>query len=68
MEKYLEARGETVAAFSRRCGVIPATLSYIISGQSRPRIDTAHAIVQASRAEPAPDGGTIRYEDLLQEE
>lgn len=67
LTEYLEARGETPAQLAGRAGLLRQTVEAIIYKGVRPRVDTAHCIVLASRAEPAPDGGTIRFEDLLPE-
>lgn len=64
LQDYLDSRGETYTAFGRRAGVLRTTLRLIASGESRARIDIARAIVLASRAEPAPDGQTVTYDDL----
>ena len=65
LAKYLEARGESAEAFARRSGLNRATVGVIVRGTSIPRTDTALAIVKASREEPAPDGGTVTFEDLV---
>lgn len=61
---YLSSRGESSGQFAVRAGLVRQTVDYIVGG-GKPRIDIAYAIVRASRDEPAPDGGTVTYEDLL---
>lgn len=64
LNEYLEARGESIPAFAVRAGIRQRNLYNVIAG-STPRIDLAAKIVAASRAEPAPDGSTVRFEDLV---
>ena len=61
---YLEARGEKQAAFARRCGVDQRTVNRICLGDGCSAA-TAHLVIKASREEPAPDGGTVTLEDLV---
>ncbi len=67
LKQYLEARGESQGAFARRAGVEAATISAIVRDETRkgPTVSSAMLIVGASREDPAPDGGTVTYEDLL---
>lgn len=65
LAEYLDARGESAESFARRSGLNRATVGVIVRGTSTPRTDTAIAIVEASREEPAPDGGTITFADLV---
>lgn len=65
IRQYLQARGESIPDFAERAGIIRQTLQQIIGG-TRPRIDIAYRIVMASRAQPAPDGGTITFEALAE--
>lgn len=64
LAEYLELRNETQTSFSRRSGVPQQTISLICKGQGT-RVETAAKIVEASREQPAPDGGTVRFEDLI---
>jgi predicted transcriptional regulator len=64
LEEYLEARGESIPTFAVRAGIKQRNLYNVIEG-SNPRIDLCAKIVQASRAEPAPNGSTVRFEDLV---
>lgn len=64
LKPYLDARGENYAEFGRRCRIKSATIRAIAVLGVRPRADVAHAIITASREEPAPDGGTVTLEDL----
>jgi len=64
LKTYLDARGEKYADFGRRCHVKAATIRAIAVTGVRPRADVAHAIITASREEPAPDGGTVTLEEL----
>lgn len=63
---YLTARAESLLAFARRAGVPQQTLHSIGRGKGC-TISTAYKIVEASRREPAPGGGTVTYEDLVPE-
>ena len=65
LDDYLHQRRESVAAFSRRTGLVRETLLAIRDGRTRCRIDIAQVIVRASEDEPAPDGGTVTYDDLV---
>jgi len=68
LKTYLDERSESVARFAVRVGrhryVAPATIAAVRAGRTSPNMTTAQAIVQASEDEPAPDGGTVTYEDL----
>jgi predicted transcriptional regulator len=64
LPEYLESRGESQAAFARRTGIPQSTVNLICNGKGT-RVDTAIRIIQATRDEPAPDGGTVRIEDLV---
>lgn len=64
LKPYLDARGESYAHFARRCEQRADTIRAIALKGVRPRADVAHAIITASREEPAPDGGTVTLEDL----
>lgn len=67
LSEYLESRGESAHAFALRAGIKPRNIYNIVAG-SRPMIDIANRIVLATRSEPAPDGSTVRFEDLVPEE
>ena len=60
---YLELRDEKQVEFARRAGLPQSAISRACQGDGM-RLATASAIVRASREEPAPDGGTVRFEDL----
>jgi predicted transcriptional regulator len=68
LDAYLEARGESAAAFARRAEIPYTTVVSILREGVTPGVGTAQAIVWASRREPAPDGGTVTYEDLIPHE
>lgn len=69
LKKYLDATGQSyedfaalATVYSRRCRPIAKqTIQGIVAGAGC-HTDTAEAIIAASRAKPAPDGGTV---DLL---
>jgi predicted transcriptional regulator len=63
LSDYLAARGETQVEFSKRAGLPQSAISRACQGEGM-RLTTATAIVRATREEPAPDGGTVRFEDL----
>lgn len=62
--EYLAAREESMSAFGRRVGLPTRTISIIANGDSRCRIDIAQKIIEASRAQPTPDGETISWPEL----
>lgn len=64
LRDYLRARGESESAFAARAGVPQSTINLICQGRGT-RVSTAAKIVRASRESPAPDGGTVRFEDLV---
>lgn len=66
LRDYLGQRGETQEDFADRSGISQQTVSKVCNG-SACRIDTARRIIQASRQDPAPCGGTVTYEDLVPE-
>jgi hypothetical protein len=66
LPEYLSARKESLLAFARRSEVPQQTLHGIGKGKGC-TISTAYKIVEASRRQPAPGGGTITYEDLVPE-
>lgn len=61
---YLRARNESENAFAKRAGLEQRSLSRALRRGSC-SLRFAYMIVQASRKEPTPEGGTITYEDLL---
>jgi transcriptional regulator with XRE-family HTH domain len=63
LSAYLEARGESQAAFARRAGLDQRTINRICAG-SGCFLETADAIVQASRDKPTPKGETVTHGDL----
>ncbi len=63
LQEYLDAREESPSAFSRRLGVTVSTVYSWLTGVI-PRADTALKIIEASRDEPTPDGGTVTLRDL----
>lgn len=64
---YLKARKASVPAFAREADVPQRTMADVVSGGGC-HISTARKIVEASRRTPAPDGGTITYEDLASQD
>lgn len=64
---YLAARGpESENAFARRARVAQAIINRVCNGKGcSPR--NQRLIVEASRSQPAPCGGTVTYEDLIPE-
>jgi hypothetical protein len=64
LSDYLKARRERGVAFALRADLPQRTVADVVQGGGC-HISTAHKIVEASRREPAPDGGTVTYEDLL---
>ena len=64
---YLKARDESQGSFSRRAKLPLATVNEICREVTIPRADTADRVIDASREEPAPDGGTVTLKDLLLE-
>jgi hypothetical protein len=67
LSDYIAAVDGSEAAFAERCGLQQRTVNRIASGEVRCRIDIADVIVKASRAQPAPSGETVRFEDLVPE-
>ena len=59
---YLTERGEKQAAFARRAGIHQRSLNRALKGNCTMWL--AKLIVQASREQPTPSGGTITFEDL----
>ena len=68
LQAYLAARGETQSGFARRTGIAQRTVNRACGEGSTPSLEVASRIVRATRAAPAPDGGTVMYEDLLVKE
>jgi len=66
LRDYLRVRSESQASFAGRSGISQQAVSLICHG-SPPRLSTAKRVVDATRDEPAPCGGTVSYEDLLPE-
>ena len=64
---YLEAKAESESEFARRAGIPQQTVNRVCHGEAIPRGDTMLKIVTATREKPAPDGGTVRFEDLIPE-
>jgi predicted transcriptional regulator len=68
LDPYLKARwtavGETPSAFARRAELPQQTLFDILRGGGL-TMTTADRIVTASRAEPAPSGEWVTFEDLV---
>ena len=69
---YLKATGESQASLAERATraggrpVKQQTISLLVlREQTDPKISTCHGIVLAAVERPAPDGGTITWEDLL---
>jgi hypothetical protein len=68
---YLAARGESQEAFAARASKLgdrgesidQRTVSRVVNG-AVPSASKALAIIRASEAEPAEDGGTVSLEDL----
>jgi len=67
LRSYLDARGESEAAFSRRARIAQTTVNLICRGGGT-TTRTAAKIVRASLQAPAPDGGVVTYEDLIPED
>ena len=73
VKEYLEARGESQAAFAKRAteyleaGVSQRTVSRAAAGEGVHAVN-AWAMIEASKAEPAPDGGTVTLEDFVLED
>ena len=63
LSEYLEARDETPYAFALSMGIPRATVARIIRF-GNPTLAIAEKIIEASRAKPAPGGGTVTYDDL----
>lgn len=69
LKLYLKARGEPEIGFARRAGLSQAAVHFIANhDEADPRISTCSKIVLASRQAPAPDGGTVTWEDLHPQE
>ena len=66
LKDYLDARGESQAGFARRSRLPQQTVNAICARGYARDLEVAERIVTASRREPAPDGGTVRYEDLME--
>lgn len=66
LEEYLAARNESVWTFAKRANVLPKTLYRYLNGRVQ-QITDEHKIRirDATRHEPAPDGGTVELEDLV---
>lgn len=66
LSDYLAAREETANAFARRAGINHQIVYRVVNDPSAGvTMTTAERIRSASRAEPAPCGGTVTFEDLL---
>lgn len=63
LSEYLAARGESHRSFSGRSRLPQSTVSDIAAG-SDCRVSNAMKVIRASREAPAPDGGTVTWEDL----
>lgn len=70
LQPYLDATGTTyselAAIISKQVGrtVSPGTIRAIGAGGGC-RSDVAHAIIEASKGAPAPDGATVTLADLV---
>jgi len=64
LDAYLAARGESYRSFGVRTDTHGDTIRRIAEG-GWPQLRVADRIVEASRAEPAPDGATVTIEDLI---
>lgn len=62
---YLDTRNESLRAFARRSGIIPATLKQIADGKTRARLDLAIRIRDTSRDQMTDSGGFVDVDDLL---
>ena len=67
LSAYLQATGESDAAFARRSGVPQTTVSRVRRG-GIPRGDTLAQIIRATRDEPTAEGGTVTLDDLAPRE
>lgn len=65
LSDYLRARNESEAAFARRADLAQTTVSRAARGEAVPQGRNAQKIIQASKSEPAPGGGTVTLEDLV---
>lgn len=64
LSDYLAARGESQNAFSKRSGIPQRTVCRICA-DGVCSLRNAHRVVQATKADPAPDGGSVGFEDLV---
>lgn len=64
LRDYLNQRGESARAFAARAGILERTVQRVAEDDGC-HVETAAAIVRASRAEPTPDGDTVTLEDLV---
>ena len=67
LKTYLDDRKESQNAFSRRTGLGLATVSELYQRKTIPSGYTCLVVIQASRDEPAPCGGTVTLRDLVTE-
>ena len=62
-DAYLAERKESEAAFAKRAGLHQRSLNRALQ-RGNCTLWMARKIVQASRDQPTPSGGTITFEDL----
>lgn len=55
LKDYLDRRGETMAAFSRRIGVTPEAVRWYCNGERVPRYNSMRRIVAATRGKVKPN-------------
>ncbi len=67
LRDYLSGRGESQLDFAARASVPQSAVSRLCNGGGV-RFPTAAKIIRATRESPAPDGGTVTWEDLIPEE
>ena len=67
LRQYLEARNERPAAFARRAGIARQQVWQYLERTRIPSGPTALRVIEATRREPAPDGGTVTLEELVHE-
>ena len=61
---YLESRGESQSSFAKRSRVAQRVVNRICRGEASCTAPTALQIIQASLAEPGPNGETVSLEGL----
>ena len=65
LDEYLRTRNESEGSFGLRAGIQQPTIHKIRKGYTRPRVDMAVKIREATKAQPTDSGGWVDIDDLV---